>query len=251
MALLNRLLTNLPDGRVIEARIGLYWTAVVVDVNGETRCGLASTLNAEHSHGDDREPSVPQAGELNTLLGLELAKFALSERPIAASLGMAAINALLPRTSEMWTDANAEEIIAQNGVDLRVVMVGHFPFAERLRPKVGELLILEQTPGPGDLPAEAAPEIVPTAQLLVITGMTLTNHTLEGLLELRQPGSTVILMGPSTPLSPLLFDYGVTMLSGAVVTNIPAVLRTMSEGGNFRQLHKAGARLVNMFRPGL
>ena len=81
--------------------------------------------------------------------------------------------------------------------------------------------------------------------------MTIVNHTLEGLLQLCAPGAFVIVMGLSTPLSPLLFEYGVSVISGAVVTGIEPVLRTASQGGNFRQLHRAGVRLVNMFKPKL
>jgi hypothetical protein len=76
--------------------------------------------------------------------------------------------------------------------------------------------------------------------------MTLINHTLEGLLALCPPEAFVIVLGPSTPLTPLLFDHGVDILSGAVVTAIEPVLRIVSQGGNFRQVHRAGIRLVNM-----
>jgi uncharacterized protein (DUF4213/DUF364 family) len=124
--------------------------------------------------------------------------------------------------------------------------VGHFPFVDRLRPRVGALQVLEMAPGPGDLPATAAPEVIPAADVVAITSMTFHNHTLEGLLALCAPGADVILLGPSTPLSPILYEYGVRALSGSVVTAIEPVLRLVSQGGNFRQVHKAGVRLVNM-----
>ena len=47
-ALFDQLLPTLSDGRLVSVNIGLYWTAVVVEVNGETRCGLAATM------GDDK-----------------------------------------------------------------------------------------------------------------------------------------------------------------------------------------------------
>jgi uncharacterized protein (DUF4213/DUF364 family) len=81
--------------------------------------------------------------------------------------------------------------------------------------------------------------------------MTLENHTLEGLLSLCPQEAFVLVLGPSTPLSPLLFDYGVDVVSGAVVTAIDPVLRHVSQGANFRQVHRAGVRLVNIYRPGL
>ncbi len=55
-----------------------------------------------------------------------------------------------------------------------------------------------------------------------------------------------MLLGPSTPLSPLLFDYGIRLLSGALVEEIEPVLAAVSQGANFRQVHHAGVRLVTL-----
>ncbi len=249
MSIISDLLAHLPSGKVHEVRIGLLWTAVVAQVEGGLRCGLASTLSFAHEH--EAEPLVPQAGTLQDMEAHALAQWALSEKPILASVGMAAINALLPPLPHLWFEANAEDLIAALGAGRRVVLVGHFPFVERLRGRVGELLVLEQTPRPGDLAAELAPQVVPTAEVLVITAMTLANHTLEGLLALRSPGARVLLLGPSTPLSPRLFAHGVDVLCGAAVTDIEAVLRAISQGANFRQVHRAGVRLVNLSNPSL
>ena len=193
MNLLNDLLATLPDGRVAHVGIGLHWTAVVVDADGQPRCGLASTLHNDHQHG---MPDVPQAGELETLSGLELAAFIQRNQPALVSVGAAAINALLPQRPETWMDMNAEEVIAEHGADKSVVLVGHFPFVDRLRPRVGELTVLELNPRPGDLPGSAAKEVIPTADVVAITSMTLLNHTLDGLLELCSPQAHVIMLGP-------------------------------------------------------
>lgn len=248
MPLLRELLETIVDGDVLEVHIGLHWTAVVMEVDGVRRCGLASTLFRGHGHGHHREPDMPQAGELDSISGRELAELVLLDKPTQASVGMAALNALLPQYPDTWVEANAEEMIAGHGEGRRVAMIGHFPFVKRLRQRVGELLVLEREPGPDDLPAEAASDILPAADVVAITGMTLANHSLEGLLGLCSPQSFVILLGPSTPLSPVLFEHGVDVISGAVVSDIGPVLRTVSQGGNFRQVHRAGVRLVNMLR---
>jgi uncharacterized protein (DUF4213/DUF364 family) len=163
-----------------------------------------------------------------------------------AALGIAAINALLPRHEELWTDLNAEEVIVQHGADKRVALVGHFPFTPRLRQEVGTLWVLEQEPRGEDLPAELATHVLPEADVIAMTGTTLINHTFEELMALRRPEALVLVLGPSTPLSPLLFEHGVHLLSGAVVEDVEAVLRAVSQGANFRQLHQQGVRLVTM-----
>jgi uncharacterized protein len=244
MQILSEIISSLPDGEVRQVHLGLHWTVVVVETGGVLRCGLSATLFTPHGH--DQAPDIPLAGQLEFCSGLELAELALSPHPTQASVGVAAINALLPRHTHLWSEDNAEEVIARQGKGKRVAMVGRFPFVPRLRQRVGELLVLEQDPGPDDLPADQAPEILPKAEVVAITGMTLINHTLDGLLSLCAPETFVILLGPSTPLTPLLFDHGVDILSGAVVTAIEPVLRIVSQGGNFRQVHRAGIRLVNM-----
>jgi uncharacterized protein (DUF4213/DUF364 family) len=147
-----------------------------------------------------------------------------------------------------WFESNAGEILAENGKGKRLVMVGRFPFTEGLRTKVDDLVVLEQTPGPEDLPADQAQKVIPQADVVAITGMALINHTMEKLLALCQPKAFVIVLGPSSPLSPVLFEYGVNIISGAVVDQIEPVMRVVTQGGNFRQIHKAGVRLVNFGR---
>jgi len=246
MKLVDELLTTLPDGSVREVRIGAFWTAVVVEVTGQSRCGLASILRDENNHHHGGGPAVRDAGSLLPRRARELAELVRSYRPLEAAIGMATINALLPRQEAQWLDLNAGEVIAQHGADKRVVLVGHFPFIPQLREQVGALWVLEQRPAGEDLPAKAAIEVIPRAEVVAITGTTLLNHTFEGLMALCRRDAIVLVLGPSTPLSPLLFKHGVHLLSGSVVEDIEAVLRAVSQGANFRQLHQCGVRLVTM-----
>lgn len=247
--ILEDLLSNLLEGSITKVLIGLHWTAVVAEIEGGQRCGLASMLSKPHYHHG--EPDVPQAGQLDNLSGSELAILAKSDDPALASVGMAAINALLPHYLEAWNDLKAEETLAKHGADKKVALIGHFPFVDRLRSRVGELTVLEQHPQPGDLPAVAAAEILPQAEVVAITGTTLINHTLGRLMALCSTQATIILLGPSTPLNPVLFDHGVDILCGSVVEAIHPVLKTVGQGGNFRQVRRAGVRTVTMARAGL
>jgi uncharacterized protein (DUF4213/DUF364 family) len=131
-----------------------------------------------------------------------------------------------------------------------VALIGHFPFVERLKTRVGKLTVLELNPQPGDLPVSMAAEVLPTAKVVAITGMTLLNHTLDGLLKMCAPDALVILLGPSVPLDPLLFDMGIDILCGSVVTSVDPVLAAVRQGATFRQVHRAGVRLVTTTRPG-
>lgn len=245
MKLLDDLLNTLPDGLVQEVRVGAFWTAVVVEVAGRRQCGLASTPHDEgHHHGQG--PAVGDAGHLTDHSAREFAELARSDSLMEAAIGMAAINALQPVQDEHWVELNAEEVIASHGAGKQVALVGHFPFIPRLRERVGKLWVLEMRPRDEDLPAEAASEVVPQADVLAITGTTLINHTFEGLMALRRPQALVLVLGPSAPLSPVLFQHGVDILSGSVVEDVDSVLRAVSQGANFRQVHRQGVRLVTM-----
>ena len=250
MKILQDLLSTLPDGTVQQVCIGIHWTGVVVEVAGRLRCGLASSQLSGHKHTGI--PGVPQAGELAGLPGKQLAQFCLDvSMPTLVSVGMAALNGLL-LFEELETQAvNAEEIIASLGQQRKTVMVGHFPFVNNLRRSLRDLAVLEMDPGPGDLPATEAVIVLPSAELVAITGMTFLNHTLEDVLGLCNPQALIMLIGASTPLSMRLFNYGIDILSGAVVENIEAVMRCLAQGGNYRQIHQAGIRLATMTRPGI
>lgn len=249
MGLVEDLIASLNDGVITDVRIGLHWTAVKVRVDDKFHCGLSSTLQTAHKHGG--EPMVPQAGELQNLTGLELAALANEQsRSTLASIGVATINALLPSPQpESWIAGNAGQILATRGAGKRVAIVGRFPFIPKIQTLVGELFVLDENPQEGEYPPDAAPNILPSAEIVAITGMAIANHTMEGLLSLCQPESLVMVLGPSTPFSTVMFNYGVHLLSGSVVTAIAPVVEAVSQGGNFQQIHQAGVQLVTVERP--
>jgi uncharacterized protein (DUF4213/DUF364 family) len=131
-----------------------------------------------------------------------------------------------------------------HGQGKKAVLIGHFPFVEKIKSEFRELHVLDLNPVGEDLPASLAPQLLPEADLVAITGMTFINHTLPELLNLCRPNAYVIVLGPSTPLTPILEDYGVNLLAGSIVENIPAVLAAVGQGAIFRQIHQAGVRLI-------
>lgn len=241
-AITERLLEGLPEFAIREASLGLYWTAVVAETRSGRRCGLASTQPAPHGHHG--EFGVPQAGQLEELPGREVAGWLSSDSPLLRCLGLAALNAVLPPLPGGCTEENASQLLARLGRQRTVALIGHFPFVEALRPQVKTLWVLEKNPQPGDLPAERAAEILPQAQVVAITGMTLANHSLPELLSHCAPEAEILLLGPSTPLSTRLAEFGITWVGGAVVENIDPVLRGVRQGATFRQLHHLGVRLI-------
>ena len=247
MEVIDALIRAAPAGKVRQVQIGLFWTAVVVEEGGAVRCGLAATMRAGN-HAPGREPEVRAAGTLAGLPARELIELACSDHPTEASVGLAAINALSQFSMGKSEDTSGEDFITRGGTDRNVAVVGHFPFVEGLKERVKALWVLELNPRGDDLPADAAPDVLPRADVVAITATTLLNRTFDGLIRLCRPDAQVILLGPSTPLSPVLFDFGVTVLCGAVVDKIDPVLRGVSQGANFHQLRPLGARFATILK---
>jgi uncharacterized protein (DUF4213/DUF364 family) len=226
------------DAPVSEVRVGPFWTAV-----HSRRCGLASTT-FEHDHSAG--PPVRDAGQLTKKSALELCEYALSDSLLERSIGLAAINSLLDVDLSLCREVNASEVLSERGRGKRVCIVGHFPFIPKLREEAEELWVLERRLRIGDLPAEEAARVIPQADLLAITGTALINSTMDELLVLVRKDALVMVLGPTTPLSPVWFSYGVSLVSGTVVTDPSVVLRLASEGIVFSQFHGRGVQLVTM-----
>jgi uncharacterized protein len=235
--LLDELLASLTDDVPIRSvLVGVHWTVVC-----SRGCGMASTILGDQPHG---HVNVREVGRLQHMSARELAEYARSENPLEASLGVAAINSMLEVDESKAVELNAGDVLADHGAGKKVALVGHFPFIPKLRQAVGELWVIEQRPVKGEFPAEAAQDLIPQAEVVALTGSSLINHTLDQLLAMCRPDALVLVLGPSTPLSPFLFAHGASLLSGARVIDEAAVLRTVAQGATFQQVE--GVRLVTI-----
>jgi hypothetical protein len=168
-------------------------------------------------------------------------------------IGAAALNALLGTALRAagtpLGDENGLDLLARESAGRRLAVVGHFPNLEAIRAGATESWVLELRPSGDDLPATAAPEVLPRADVVGITGSTLANGTLEGLLALCRPDAFVVLIGPTTPLSPLLFDYGVDALCGSLVVDPQEVVSSLGERPAERAQGWSGMRPVSLRPP--
>ena len=222
-----------------DIRQGVFHTAVLT-----RNCGLAATLPRDALRQEN--PAVTEPGGLLERSATELVQLAYSEKLLEAAIGMAAINSLLEIDETRCKDLNAGDLIAEKGQGKRVTIVGHFPFIPRLREIAGDLRVIEKNPRADDYRETAAAEFTPQSDVVRITGSAFTNHTIEGLLRMCRPGSYVVVLGDTTPLSPRLFDYGVSAISGTRVVDTETALRCISQGATYRQIK--GLRKLTMIR---
>jgi uncharacterized protein len=242
MEILEEIIASLPTAPVPVRRvlIGIHWTAVCSQY-----CGLASTLtneNLPYAH-------LAEVGNYDHFSAQELARLALSENHYECSIGMAAINSLILPNPQGSKELNAYDWIFANCPDKDVAIVGHFPFVDKVRPLARNLWVLEKNPRPGDIPAEESAEYLGKAHLIAITGSSIVNHSFSEVLSLCNPSATIMVLGPSTPLSPVLFKHGVSILSGAYVSDEEKALLTVEQGGSYSQL--TGVKRVTIFKEGV
>jgi hypothetical protein len=229
-----------------DVRIGAYWTFAMVEVEGKAQGGLASNLGGDHGHHHGGRMPVRDAGRLLTYSVPELLALAHAESLAEASVGFATLNALLDVDEDACVDVNAADVIAERGAGRRVAIVGHFPFIPRIREVAETLWVLELRPRGADLPAAQAPEVLPQADVVALTGTSLLNHTFTDLIAHCRADAFVVMLGGTTPLSPLLFSTGVDAVAGTRIVDPEGARLAVSQGATFRQI--PGKRLLTMFR---
>jgi len=195
------------------------------------RMGLASRLPGDFSlAGEQKHLAGRSAKELARRLA-DPESLAPSER----SLALAALNSLLPPPAEAHA-TRGQDALTAGFAGKTVVVVGHFPFVERVSGQFKRLIVLERRPRPGDLSADHAAEALAQAECLAVTATTLMNGTLAELLALTPASCRAILLGPSTPFAPSLHGAGLDALAGNRVDDPETALVDLKLGLPYRQM---------------
>ncbi|NQV18605.1 MAG: hypothetical protein HQ534_08695 [Armatimonadetes bacterium] len=237
MRILKELFSSIPAYPVKEVFAGVFDILV-----WSQNLGIATTV---------MEEQLPHAGIRNSKNLLtkntrELAEYVFSENWLEASLGMAAINSALPIRTKARI-INAQEIILQKGREKKVGIIGHFPFVEKFKNQFEELFVFEKNPRNKDLCEKEIPNFLPQADVIAISSTTLTNHTFENIMQNIKKDSFVILLGPTSPVSPILFDFGIDAVSGVYFDdNEKSILTQVKEATPYRFIK--GKKYVTIFR---
>jgi len=244
MKILGALIDSLPDQETPVRGIcaGARWT--VVTTRGT---GMSTTYRDPDLQGGHDSRGIPDAGQLLGQPARALLAHARSTDTLAASIGMATVNSLLDVDEARCTPRGAFDILAERGRGRNVAVVGHFPFVPKLREHARHVWVIEKQPRPGDFPERQAARILPRCEVVCLTGTAFINHTLEDLLALCRD-SYVVLTGPTSPLSPVLFEFGIDAICGTRVVDADEVTRFVSQAATFQQIHGHGVRLLTLTR---
>jgi uncharacterized protein (DUF4213/DUF364 family) len=237
------------DGMTVErAVVGLFFTGVKLSNGLAGACATPIKTIPEAVCCPSSAMAMPYPGKLRGRPALDLAREALSDHGIRRAVGIAAMNAL---AEACWRRRPHPETELRLGVDAfdatemrpgdKVVVVGAFvPFLRELKRRRQPFLVLEQdsaTLKPEELPffrpADQARSVVPEADVVLITGTTLINDTLEGLLGAAKPTARVTMVGPTVSLLPDAFlRRGADILGTVRITEPDEFLEMLAEGGS-------------------
>ena len=239
---------ELDDIRVERAVIGLFFTGLKLTTGHAGACATPIKTIPEAVCCPSSAMAMPFPGKLKGKPARDAIKEVFSDHSIRRGVGVAALNAL---AALCWERRPHPLVELRRGIDAfdantfrpddRTVVVGAFvPFLKELKRRKQPFLVLEKDPDtlkaeemPFYRPAEMARAVVPEADVLLVTGTTLLNDTLEELLSWARPEARVTVVGPTVGLLPDAFlRRGADILGGVQITQPDEFLDLLAEGGS-------------------
>lgn len=210
------------ESEVKDLVVGIRWIGVKTD-----KVGISITLdNNKHMTG------IEEAGELIGKKSKELLEYIKTFDTLKIGIGLATLNSLI-ETPKNYEIINIFDFLIERGRDKRIVFIGHFEDIQKLKGVAKELIILERKPKDEDFLDTFQEYLIPKGDIIAITGSTFANKSIKRILELSK-GKYTIIFGPSTPLSTVLFDYGVDMIGGILIKDGNKVFNIISQGGSIK-----------------
>ena len=237
--------------------IGLFFTGVKLNSGTDGLCFTPIKTIPEAVCCPSSARVMPASGKLKGRNVTQFIDEMFGNNPIKRALGIAVLNALSalcwkkkkPQSYKIRIDAiGLEEMSIPPGY--YVVLVGALiPSLRALKQRGVPFTVLEldsSTLKKDELeffaPFGEAQRIVPRADLLIITGTTLINDTLEDLLRMRRREARAVVVGPTVSMLPdAFFRRGVNAMGGNLVTDADSVLDVLAEGGSGYHFFGKGA----------
>lgn len=237
MLVINKLISGIPELPVSEVIIGFHTVLI--------RCGFSSGL-ANILTDKCQQLNIKNTEELERLSLKQLSEYSLSKNGLEASIGIAAINCAYSSCITNYSNINAKMIILEKGRNKKVGIIGHFPFLETHREHYKKCYIFEKNPLSGDLNESDIPKYLPQVDLVAISGTTLANHTFDDIIKHLPKNSFKILLGPTSPLSPAIFDYGIDVISGSIIKDYNLLKLNVQRGIPTRYIQ--GLEMATIFK---
>lgn len=221
------------DAVVDNLMIGLVWTLCQT----KESAGIGLSMSPGFA-----TRTLSWSGNLTGKPVTDLAAWILDWNPYKSTVAMAAINSCInnrPLPESVIVDSDPQQ--ANLAVfdhflpqlhQKKVVVIGHYPGIERYQDLM-QLSVLEKEPIAADLPDSACEFLLPSADWVFLTASAIPNKTFPRLVELSRHAKTV-LMGPTVPWLPQLYEFGIDYLAGVEITDPHALYHTAAQGGGVK-----------------
>ena len=226
------------DGqRIKDAVIGLYYTFVELDDGS----GGLSYTNTQGGVREDIYKNVIGADSK------EISKLLFSSRGLEVSLGAATVNALLNKKDNINNYFNLDilELVEFSEED-NVVLIGYFKiYIDKLKNRVNSITVVEI-----NRVIDEEVEVYPwwaynvafkNATKIIISGSTISNHTIDYLIKSLPSNAQTIIVGPTTSLAKKTFKkHGISLIGTALVKKPEKCKEIVKLGGGAKRIFREG-----------
>jgi len=246
---------KIEDLVIADVRIGISMTAVKLS---DGSCGVASTIVNDIRHcmksNRDYGDFSPLQIKGRKVTGL----FETSrESGIITTLRIACLNAI---SSQIISSGNYNILENCDPIDLfdlsiprTITVVGAFhSYINKISGTPNRLHVLELNEneiGPEEkqffVPAGEYKKVLPESDIIIITGLTLVNNTIDDLLDSIPDKSAVVVAGPSGSILPdVLFANKVSIIGATRITKPDILFDLIGEGGGGYHLFEYCAQKI-------
>jgi uncharacterized protein len=241
--------TDINNLVISDTRIGVFLTAVLLS---DGSVGVASTNIDTYSNCyikerdfGDFSPSKIKGQKVIDLFEK------CSNIKTADTLKIAVLNAL---SSQMISKLNYKIVEGTDPIELldltaqkTITIVGAFQsYIKKIAATKNKLYVLELNENALNdnqkqfyVPAGKYSQVLPISDIIIITGLTLVNNTIDDLLATIPTNAKVIVTGPSSSMIPdILFEKRVAIVGGTRITSPELLFTVVSEAGTGFHLFK-------------
>jgi uncharacterized protein (DUF4213/DUF364 family) len=240
--------------RVDDLVIGIFFTGVKLSTG---HAGVASTPIGEIPEAvccPTSAARMPQAGNLEDKPVSEILKYALDANVLKSATGVAVLNALSQLILEAMDATDYPMIKDKDGFDLlriqpneSVSIIGAFaPYIRRLKIMGNPFFIIEKNPltlRPDEMkyfkPEPEMRSALEKSDVVIMTGTTIVNHTIDTILSLIKDGIRTAIIGPTASMIPdAFFKRGVHVMAGVRILDADLMIKILKQGGSAFHLLK-------------
>lgn len=236
---------------------GVNMTVVVLS---DGSIGVASTVfekktrpHKRHRYFGDFSPSKISGQKIADLFDFD------RESDLIDTLKIAVLNALSTKQREeagykIYEDTDPIDLVEIKS-KTKVTLVGAFrTYIDSLAKTDVNLRVLELNENiffdehkKYYVPADQYTKVLPDSDVIIVTGLTLINNTIDDILKVANPKAKVIVVGPTANILPkVLFDHGVDIIGATKYSNPELLFKLISEGANAYHLFKYCAQKISI-----